>query len=197
MSLNASKLTKVMTASGCMGMCLSSVARGEALGPSCGLPSTQWIAEEKHFQAEDLADVHWEGEKFRPCSLRSHGKGSFSLLSHTSSVASITSLSILLSGTSPSDGTTAQCKGQLHHELQHFCNPWRTILYWTCIQDTEHFSYVEREWHNWALWCDLNSQINIRMLTRPSPGISPLACIFKKTWYSQGSILGHNCRLMV
>lgn len=133
MSLNASKLTKVMTASGNV----SSVRRG-GTGPAVAFLARTVDCRREHFQAEDLADVHWEGESSGPALWGLMVKAPS--LSHTSFVASTTSISILLSGTSPPMAQQPNARGKENCLSSAFpCNPWRTILYWTCIQDTEHF----------------------------------------------------------
>lgn len=93
-------------------------------------------------------------------------------------VASATSFSVLLSGTKPPSGIEAQREGKRkllssNISLVILGEQFSTELV-SKIPNT--FSYSEREWHNWALSCDLNSQINIWMATRPSPGINPLHC---------------------
>lgn len=93
-----------------------------------------------------------------------------------------------LSGTELSCGTEAQHEGTtklLSCSVSHAVlgEQFGTEL---VSRKRNTFSYVEREWHNWALWCDLNSQINIWTVTRPSPGINPLPFNFRKECYSQG-----------
>lgn len=94
----------------------------------------------------------------------------------------------MLSGSELSHGTEAQHEGKTKLlscsiSLAVLGEQFSTEL---VSRKRNTFSYVEREWHNWALWCDLNSQINIWTATRPSPGINPLPFNFRKARYSQG-----------
>lgn len=114
-------------------------------------------------------------------------------------VGSTTPFSILLSGTKPPNGTEAQCEGKRKLlsssiSLVILGEQFSTELV-SRIRNT--FSYNEREWHNWALWCDLNSQINIWMaLALHLALIFCPSCLGRYNTSREG-ILSHYCLLMV
>lgn len=139
MSLNASKLTKVMTASGCMGMCLHRLPEGRHW-PSCGLPSMHSGLQKRNtFKLRTLLMSTEKVKSSGPALWGLMVKAPFSLSHEFCSQHYFTLHSAVWHKPIRWHNSPMQGAKKIA-ELQHFpCNPWRTILYWTCIQDTEHF----------------------------------------------------------